>query len=141
MRLVGRESCTPAFSADGSRTSCLQVKILVYEGGTTAITMSAGAPERFHLQQLWADETLGDSAGGSSSTAAEVAQTAFPDPMMSSDKRVLRRMLEREEKELTAVVSLSGYESQTTDVRLFMRPMVVGWMHEVCVRCHISDVT
>ena len=93
--------------------------------------MSA-ASERLHLQQLWADETLADSAGGSSSTRAEVAQTAFPDPMMSSDERVLRRMLEREEKERTAVVSLSGYESHSTDIRLYMRGMVVGWMLEVC---------
>jgi len=96
--------------------------------------MSVAAVEKLQLQQLWADETLGDSTGSYLSTgsaAAAASRTAFLDPVLVADERVLKEMLEREDRERTAVVTVNGYESRSTDLRLYMRRIVVKWMFEV----------
>jgi hypothetical protein len=101
--------------------------------------MCAAAAGKLHLQELVTDEVLGDSAvrKWNETTAAAATRTAFPDPVLLDDERVLKLMLDREDREQATVVMLNGYESRQ-NLQLFMRRIVVTWMYEVGSFVHLA---
>lgn len=60
----------------------------------------------------------------------ESVRRAYLDPVLLNDDRVLRNLLEAEEK-YTPCADYFGNQFQT-DIRPFMRKMVAQWMFEVC---------
>jgi len=102
--------------------------------------MSVAAAERLNPEQLCADETLSEcytdsyyESTGSVKAAAPVvtSRTAILDPVLMTDGRVLKEMLDREDRGRETAVMVTGYESRSTDLRLYMRCTVVNWMFEV----------
>ncbi len=60
----------------------------------------------------------------------ESVRRAYPDPVLLNDERVLRNLLEAEEK-YTPCADYFANQFQT-EIRPFMRKMVAQWMFEVC---------